>query len=182
MPVITRRQLRSLSHPNAVSEGGPSEDTLPGTMQESDVDNDPMDGSFAVLSSSKEDEEQELVWDEPESGASEDESDHEEIDHPDVDDDDDDDYEGKFHIANGYMPCKLYTQQHAAWQNALSWGKLGQHHHRSLPRRPRGLKSIAGSMADSDCRTCYRCPLTSYSWYVRADPILSPSVAERPIS
>jgi hypothetical protein len=180
MPVITRRQLRSLSHPNAVSEGGPEEDTLPRTMQESDVDNDPMDGSFAVLSSSKEDEEQESAWGEPESDASKDESDHEEIDHPDDDDDDDDDYEGNSHITNGYMPCKLRTQQHAPWQNALSWGKMGEHHHRSLPRRPRGLESIAGSRAD--CRTCCRCPLTSYSWYVRAGPILSPSVAERPIS
>jgi hypothetical protein len=184
MPVITRRQLRGLSHPNAVSEGGPSEDTLPRTTQEShgDVDNDPMDGYFAVLSSSKEDEEQESVWDEPESDPSEDESDHEEIDHPDVDDDDDDDYEGNFHITGGYMPCKLRTQQHVPWQNASSWGKLGEHHHRSLPRRPRGpgLESIAGSRAD--CRTCYRCPLTSYSWYVCADPILSPSVAEWPIS
>jgi hypothetical protein len=161
MPIITRRQLRSLSHPNAVSEGGPSEDTLPRIMQESEVDNDPMDGSFAVLSSSKADEEQESVWDEPESDASEDESDHEEIDHPAVDDDDD--YEGKFHITDCCMPCKLRTQQHAARLNALSWGKLGKHHHRSLPRRPRGLESIAGSRAD--CRTCYRCPLTSYSWY-----------------
>ncbi|KAN0105528.1 hypothetical protein V8E52_010933 [Russula decolorans] len=97
MPVITRRQLRSLSRPNAVSEGGPSEDTLPRTMQESALDNDPMDGSFAVLSSSKEDEEQESVWDEPESDASEDESDHEEIDHPD--DDDDDDYEATLPMA-----------------------------------------------------------------------------------
>jgi hypothetical protein len=131
MPVITRRQLRSLSRPNAVSEGGPSEDTLPRTMQESALDNDPMDGSFAVLSSSKEDEEQESVWDEPESDASEDESDHEEIDHPD--DDDDDDYEGNFHITDGYMPCKLHTQQHSPWQNALIWGKLGEHHRRSLP-------------------------------------------------
>ena len=176
MPVITRRQIRSLSHPNTVSEGGASEDTLPRTMQESDVDDDPMDGSFAVMSSSKEDEEQESVWDEPKFDASEDESDHEEIDHPDVDDD----YEGNFHITDGYMPCKLHTQQHAPRQNALSWGKLGEHHHRSLPRRPRGLESIAGSRAD--CRTCYRYPLTSYSWYVRAKPILSPSVAERPIS
>ena len=178
MPVITRRQLRSLSHPNAVSEGGPSEDTLPRTMQESDVDNDPMDGSFAVLSSSKEDEEQESVWDEPESDASEDESDHEEIDHPGVDEDDD--YEGNFHITDGYMPCKLCTQQHVLLQNALSWGKSREHYHRSLPRRPRGLETIAGFRAD--CRTCYCCPSTSYSWYVRADPILSPSVAERPIS
>ena len=178
MPVITRRQLRSLSHPNAVSEGGPSEDTLPRTMQESDVDNDPMDGSFAVLSSSKDDEEQESVWDEPESDASEDESNHEEIDHPN--DDDDDDHEGNFHITDGYMPCKLHTQQHAPWQNALSWGKLGEHHHRSLPRRLRGLESNAGSRAD--CRTCYRCPLTFYSWYVCAGPILSLFVAEQPIS
>lgn len=175
MPVITRHQLRSLSHPNAVSEGGPSEDTLPRTMQESDVNDDPTDGSFAVLSSSKEDEGQESVWDEPESGASEDESDHEEIDHPEVDDD----YEGSFHITKGYMSCKLRTQQHAPWQNALSWGKSGEHHHRSLPLSPRGLESIGRSRADY--RTCYRCPLTSYSWYVRVNPTLSPSVAERPI-
>jgi len=105
MPAVTRRQLRNFPHPNAMSEGGPSEDTLPRTMQESDVDNDPMDGSFAVLSSSKEDEEQESVWDEPESDASEDESDREEIDDPD----DDDDYEGNFHITDGHMPCKLRT-------------------------------------------------------------------------
>jgi hypothetical protein len=32
------------------------------------------------------------------------------VDHPD--EDDDDDYEGNFHITNGYMPCKLRTQQH----------------------------------------------------------------------
>ena len=176
MPVITRRQLRNLTHPNAVSGGGPSEDTLPSTMQESDVDDDPMDGSFAVLSSSKEDEEQESVWDEPESDASEDESDHEEIDHPN----DDEDYEGKFHITDDYMPCKLHTQQRAPWQNALSWERLGKHHYRSLPQRPRGLGSNAGSRAD--CRICYRCPLTSYSWYVRAGPVLSLSVAEQPIS
>jgi hypothetical protein len=172
MPFITRRQLRSLSHFDAVSEGGPSEDMSPRTMQESDVGNDPMDGSFAVLSSSKEDEEPDSVWDEPGSDASEDESDHEEIDHPDVDDN----YEGNFHITDGYMSCKLRTQQHAPWQNALSWEKLGEHHHRSLPRRPRGPDSIARSRGD--CRTCCRCPSTSYSWYVRADPILSPSVAE----
>ncbi|KAI0268999.1 hypothetical protein BGY98DRAFT_318472 [Russula aff. rugulosa BPL654] len=57
-------------------------------MQESDDDNDCMEGSIAASSSSKEDEEQESVWGEPESDASEDESDHEEIDHPE-----DDDYE-----------------------------------------------------------------------------------------
>ena len=176
MPVITRHQLKSLSYANAMSEGGPSEDTLPRTTQESDVDDDSMDGSFAVLSSRKEDEEQELLWDEPESDASEDESDHEEIDHPDVDDD----YEGKFHTIDGYIPCKLRKQQHAPWQNASSWKKLGEPHRQSPPRRPRGLESIAGSRAD--CRTCYRCLLTSYSWYVRADPILLPSLAGRPIS
>jgi hypothetical protein len=82
-------------------------------MQESDVDDDLMDGSFAVLSSSKEDEGQESVWSEPESDASEDESDHEEIDHPDVDDD----YEGYFLTIDGYMPFKLRTQQHAPWQS-----------------------------------------------------------------
>jgi hypothetical protein len=107
MSVTTRHQLRSLSHPNAVSEGGPSEDTSPRTMQESDVDDDPMGGSFAVLSSSKEDEEQESAWDEPESGASEDESDHdEEIDHPDVDDD----YEGNFQIIDDNLAMQTpYT-------------------------------------------------------------------------
>jgi hypothetical protein len=176
MPVITRHQLRSSAHPNAVSEGGPSEDTLPRTMQESDADHDPMGGSFSVLFSSKEGERQESVWNEPEFEASEDESDHEEMDHLDVDDD----YEGDFHIADGYMSCKPCAQQHVPWQNALSWGKLGEHHHRSLPRRPGGRESIAGSRADY--RTCYRCPLTSCSWYVRADPVLLPSVAERPIS
>ena len=69
---------------------------LPRAMQESDDDNDCMDGSIAASSSSKEDEEQESVWGEPESDASEDESDHEEIDHPE-----DDDYEGNFHITDG---------------------------------------------------------------------------------
>jgi hypothetical protein len=103
MPVTTRHQLRSLSHPNAISEGGPSEDTLLRTMQESDDDDDPMDGSFAVLSSSEEDE---SVWDEPESGAPEEESGPEESDHPEVDDD----YEGTFNTIKGYMPCKLRTQ------------------------------------------------------------------------
>jgi hypothetical protein len=170
MPVITRRQLRNLSYPNALSEGGPSKDTLPRTMQESEVDDDPMDGSLVVLSSSDEDEEQESVWDKPESDASEDESDHEEIDYADVDDD----YEGNLYIIECHMPCKLRTQQHAPWQNALSWRDLGEHHHRSLPRMPRGLESIAGFGADY--RTCYPCPLTSYSWYVRTGPILSPSV------
>ena len=169
MPVVTRRQLSRLSHPNAMNEGRPSEDTFPRTMQESDVDDNPMDVSFTVLSSSKEDEEQESIWDE-------DESDHEEIDHFD----DDDDYEGSFHIIHGYMRCKLRIQQHAPWQNASSWERVEERHHQSLPRRPRGLVPIAGFRAD--CRTCYRYPLTSYFWYVLADPILSPSVAERPIS
>ena len=122
MPVITRRQLSRLSHPNAMNEGGPSEDTFPRTMQESDVDDNPMDVSFTVLSSSKEDEEQESIWDE-------DESDHEEIDHPD----DDDDYEGSFHIIHGYMRCKLRIQQHAPWQNASSWERVEERHHQSLP-------------------------------------------------
>jgi hypothetical protein len=104
MPAITRRQLRSFPQPNAMSEGGPSEDMLPRAMQESDDDNDCMDGSIAASSSSKEDEEQESVWGEPESDASEDESDHEEIDHPG-----DDDYGGNFHVTDGYMRCKLRT-------------------------------------------------------------------------
>ena len=168
MPVITRRQLSRLSHPNAMNEGGPSEDTFPRTMQESDVDGDPLDASFAVLSSSKEDEEQESIWDE-------DETDHEEIDH-----DVDDDYEGSFHIINSYIQCKLRTQQHAPWRNASSWEKLEERHHQSLPRRPRVRVPIARSRADY--RTCYRCPLTFYFWYVIADPILSPPAADRPIS
>ncbi|KAF8487336.1 hypothetical protein DFH94DRAFT_849739 [Russula ochroleuca] len=87
MPVTTRRQLMGLSHPNAISERGPTEDTLPRTMQESDDDDDPMDGSFAVLSSSEEDEDHEPVRDEPESGASEEALDHEESDLLEVDDD-----------------------------------------------------------------------------------------------
>jgi hypothetical protein len=90
--------------------------------------------------------------------ASEDESDHEEIDHPGVDDD----YEGNFYIIDGYTPCKLRTQQHVLWQNASSREKLREHHHQSPPQRPRGLESSAGSRAD--CGTCYRCPLTFYSW------------------
>jgi hypothetical protein len=122
MPVITRRQLRSLSHPNAVSEGGPSEDTLPRTMQESDVDDDPMDGSFAVLSSSKEDEEQESVWDEPEFDASEDESDHEEIDHPDVDDD----YEGDFHIIDGLYAMQTAYTATRPMAKRIKLGKVGR--------------------------------------------------------
>lgn len=101
MPVTTRRQLRGLSHRIAISETGPSEDTFPRTMQESDDDDDPMDGSFAVLCSS-EGEEHESMWDEPESGASEDE----ESDNPEVDDD----YEGTFSIIKGYTRCKLRTQ------------------------------------------------------------------------
>ena len=88
-----------------MSEGGPSEDTMQRTMQTSDADNHFMDGSIAASSSSTEDEEQESVWDEPESDASEGESDNEEIDHLD----EDDDYEGNFHIADGYIPCKLRT-------------------------------------------------------------------------
>jgi hypothetical protein len=100
--------------------------------------------------------------------ASEDDSDREEVDHHDVGDD----YEGSFHIINGYI-CKLRTQQHAPGQNTSSWEKLGERHHQSL-------ESIAGPRAN--CRTCYPCPSTSYSWYVCADPILSPSVSERSIS
>jgi len=62
-------------------------------MQESDVDDDPMDGSFAVLSSNtgRENVEHESVWDETESDAFDEESDHK-SDHSEVDDD----YEGKF--------------------------------------------------------------------------------------
>lgn len=170
MPTVTRLQLRNFPHLNAMSGCGPSEDTLPRTIQESDIDNDPMDGSFAALSSGKEDEEQESVWGEQESESSEDESDH--------DPDDDDDYEGDFLPYRGYLPCKLRTQQHAPRQSALSWRKLGAHHHRSLPRRSRRLESIAGSRAD--CRTCYRCPLMPYSWYAQRQ-IPSPPVAEQPI-
>ena len=70
MPVTTRHQIRAVFYLSAISEGGPSEDTFPGTMQESDDDDDAMDESFAVLSSG-EGEEHESVWDEPESGASE---------------------------------------------------------------------------------------------------------------
>jgi hypothetical protein len=103
MPVTTRRQLRSLSHPNAIGECGPSEDTFPRTMQESDDDDDPMDGSFAVLPSSEEGEEHESVWDEPKSGAPEEELGHAESDN-------DDDYEGTFNTIKGYVPCKLRTQ------------------------------------------------------------------------
>lgn len=69
-------------------------------MQESDDDDDPMNGSIAVLS---EGEEHESVWDEPESGASEEEFGHEESDHPETDDD----YEGTSDTIKGYMPYKL---------------------------------------------------------------------------
>jgi hypothetical protein len=86
MTVITRRQLRSLSYRNAISVGEPSEDTFTKTMQESDDVDDPMDGSFEVLCSSEGDE-HESTWDEPESGASEED---EESDDPEADDD----YEG----------------------------------------------------------------------------------------
>jgi hypothetical protein len=164
MPVTTRRQLMGLSHPNAISERGPTEDTLPRTMQESDDDDDPMDGSFAVLSSSEEDEDHEPVRDEPESGASEEALDHEESDLLEVDDD----YEGTFNTIKVYTSCKLRTQFRLPKQNALSWGKSRERHHRNLPRRPRGLESVAGFGAD--CRTCCRCPLMSYSWYVRVIP------------
>ncbi len=105
MPVTTRRQLRNLSHFDANSKGGPSEDTFPRTMQESDVDDDPMDGSFAVSSSDNEDEEHESVWDQPESDASEEESDHE-SDHSEVDDD----YKGSSFTIKGYTPCELRIQ------------------------------------------------------------------------
>jgi hypothetical protein len=100
MPVVTRGQLRSISHPNPISEGGALADTLPRTMQESDDDDDPMNGSIAVLS---EGEEHESVWDEPESGASEEELGDEESDHPETDDD----YEGTSDTIKGYMPYKL---------------------------------------------------------------------------
>jgi hypothetical protein len=106
MPVTTRRQPRNLSHSDPNSKGGPSEDTSPRTMQESDVDDGPMDGSFAVSSSDNEDEEHdESVWDQPESDASEEESDHE-SDHSEVDDD----YEGSFYTIKGYAPCELRIQ------------------------------------------------------------------------
>jgi hypothetical protein len=92
MPVITRRQLRSISHSNPISEGGTLEDALPRTMQESDDDDDPMDGSVAVLS--------EGGGHESESGASEEEfgRDHLEVD---------DDYEGTFNTVKSYTSCKL---------------------------------------------------------------------------
>jgi hypothetical protein len=122
MPVITRRQLSTLSRPNTVSEGGPSEDTLSRTMQESDVADDSMDGSFAVLSSSKEDEEQESVWDEPESNASEDESDHEEIDHPDVDDD----YEGNFSHHRGLYAMQTPYTATRPMAKRIKLGKVGR--------------------------------------------------------
>lgn len=102
MPVITRGQLRSVSHPN---EGRPSEDKSPRTMQESDDIDDPMNGTFAGLPSSEEGEGHESVWDEPES-APEGESDNEESDHPEVDDD----YEGTLDTIKGYTPFKLRPQ------------------------------------------------------------------------
>lgn len=74
-------------------------------MQESDDIDDPMNGTLTGLPSSEEGEEQETVWDEPES-ASEGESDNEESDHPEVDDD----YEGTFNTIKGYTPFKLRPQ------------------------------------------------------------------------
>lgn len=115
MPVTTRRQLRSASHRNAISEGGPTEDALPRTMQESDNDDDLMGGSFAV-SSSEDGEEHGSMWDEPVSGASEDESDREEGEYPELDDD----YEGTFNTIRVYTPCKLRTQYRPPRQNASS--------------------------------------------------------------
>jgi hypothetical protein len=70
-------------------------------MQESDDNDDPMDGSFTVLSSGEEG-----VWDEPESGSSEEESGNEESDNPEVDDD----YEGTFDTIKTYTPWKPRTQ------------------------------------------------------------------------
>jgi hypothetical protein len=69
-------------------------------MQESDDNDDPMDGSVAVLS---EGEGHESVWDEPESGTSEEELGHEDSDHPEVDDD----YEGTLNTIKSYTSCKL---------------------------------------------------------------------------
>ena len=114
MPVTTRRQLRSVSHLDAISEAGPTEDAFPRTMQKSDIDDDPMGGSFAV--SSNEGEEHEPVWDEPEFGASEEELGHEESDNPEVDDD----YEGTFNTIRVYTLCKLRAQYLPRRQNALS--------------------------------------------------------------